>query len=273
MKLNEKHASKTMGTKLQAEELEDVIAPGLRINHNEIFVDGHMDRAAYQRRTLTLRTLTMCLGTMLGLLCGSLNAASLVMEPTINHVAGIGSADNTIPLYDPTYIVDGVPYALANEPGEIFMYVAGDPPEELFQTTSVWNNTNYNMTGLTLRIVGSAREAENPGSIVRGPVNAVWGDVNGDGKIGDSDIFSTITVSADGKVIRFENGVIPVDGRFSDVHLATSDAAPLFAGVDASFSGTFVPEPYTFILTGSSLGALLLSRLLRRHKQEAPKGR
>jgi hypothetical protein len=218
-----------------------------------------------------MRTLTVCLGTILGLLCGSLNAASLVMEPTINYVAGIGPADNTIPLYDPTYIVDGVQYALANEPGEIFMYVAGDPPEELFQTASVWNNTNYNMTGLTLQIVGSATEAENPGSIVRGPVNAVWGDVNGDGKIGDSDIFSTITVSADGKVIRFDNGVIPVDGRFSDVHLVTSDAPPFFAGVDASFSGTEVPEPYTFILTGSGLGALLLGRLLRRRKQRASK--
>jgi hypothetical protein len=198
------------------------------------------------------------------LLTQSILTAALVIEPVINRVEGSGPAENNFPLYDPTYVVNGVQWALANEPGELFTYVAGDPPEPLFQTIHGWNNTNYNITGLLLRIVGRGTDTEDPGTIVRGPVDAVWGDVNGDSQIGSSDIFNTITVSADGKELRFDGGLIPVGGRFSDVHLAVSDDPPFLAGVDSTFSGDAVPEPYTFILTGAGLSALLFYRLRKR---------
>jgi hypothetical protein len=129
----------------------------------------------------------------------------------------------------------------------------------------VWNNTSYDITGFTLRIVGSATDTRDPGTIVRGPVDAIWGDINGDGVTGVSDIFVTIAVSADQKEIRFENGLIPVGGHSTDIHLAVSDNPPALAGIDATFTGEAVPEPFTFALTGSGLTLLLLSKLRRRH--------
>jgi hypothetical protein len=168
----------------------------------------------------------------------SLNA-TLVMEPVFNRVAGVGQADNNFPLYDPAFGFD------IDEPGEVQSYVAGDPRDPFLDVFHVWNNTRYNITGFTLRIIGTGTNTVDPGTIVRGPVDAVWGDVNGDGQIGVSDIFTTFTVSADGKEIRVENGLIAPGARFTDIHLARSDDPPQFAGVDSSFSGNAIPEPGT----------------------------
>jgi hypothetical protein len=44
--------------------------------------------------------------------------------------------------------------------------------------------------------------------------------------------------SALGKEIRFEGGVIPVGGRFTDIRMAFSDDPPGFAGIDSTFAGT-----------------------------------
>ena len=175
-----------------------------------------------------------------------------------NRVAGSGPADNSIPLYDPTYLVDGVAYYLADEPGEIDIYAAGDPPDPDLNLFHIWNNTRYDLTGFTLRLVGTATDTLDPGTIVRGPVDAVWGDADGDGRVGLSDIFSTITVSADGKEIRVEGGLIPVDGRFTDIHLARSDNPPELAGIESSFTGVqAVPEPGSLALSG--VGIVILS--------------
>jgi hypothetical protein len=182
--------------------------------------------------------------------------AALVIEPVFNRVAGSGPADNNFPIYDPTFLIDGVAYFTADEPGEIITYASGDPRDPFLDVFHVWNNTQYNITGLTLRLIGTATDTANPGSIVRGPVDAVWGDVNGDSLIGLSDIFNTIIVSADGKEIRFEDGLIPVGGRFTDIHLAMSDSAPDFAGIDSSFTGNLVPEPASAVVL--ILGAIVL---------------
>jgi hypothetical protein len=182
--------------------------------------------------------------------------AGLIIEPVFNRVAGSGPADNNFPLYDPDFLINGVAYFTADEPGEIVTYAAGDPRDPFLDVFHVWNNTNYNLTGFTLRLIGTATDTEDPGSVVRGPVDAVWGDVNGDGRIGLSDIFTTIRVSADGKEIRFEDGLIPVGGRFTDIHLARSDRPPEFAGVDATFTGVAVPEPAGWALLASGLATL-----------------
>lgn len=170
-------------------------------------------------------------------------AAGLVIEPVHNRVPGSGQADNNFPIYDPTFLINGVAYFLTDEPGETVTYASGDPRDPDLDVFHVWNNTQYNITGFILRIVGTATDTRDPGTVVRGPVDAVFGDVDGDGQAGESDIFDTITVSDDGKEIRFSDGLIPLGGRFTDLHFARSDDPPQFAGVEAQFTGEFVPLP------------------------------
>ena len=205
----------------------------------------------------------------MNLACGTVAQAALVIEPVFNRVAGSGQGDNNFPIYDPEFLIDGVAYFTANEPGKIISYASGDPRDPFLDVFHVWNNTQYILTGFTLRLVGTATDTANPGTIVRGPVDAVWGDVNGDSNIGLSEIFSTIIESPDGKEIRFEDGVIPVGGRFTDIHLAMSDNPPDFAGIDSSFTGILVSEPSGFAL--AALGLLLLSvtnkKSRKRHSQ------
>ena len=199
-----------------------------------------------------------------GLVTTPVASAALIMEPVFNRVPGSGQADNNFPLYDPTFLINGVAYFLANDPGEIDTYAAGDPRDPELDAFHVWNNTAYNVTGFTLRIVGTATDTEDPGTVVRGPVDAIWGDVDGDGLIGHSDIFSSITVSADGKEIVFSGGLIPVGGRFTDINLAFSDNPPDLAGIDSFFSGTSaVPVPAGWALAMSGLGPLVVGRLRR----------
>lgn len=198
------------------------------------------------------------------LISTSVAQAALVIEPVFNRVEGSGPADNNFPIYNPGFLIDGVAYFIAQAPGDVTSYPSGDPRDPFLDEFHVWNNTQYNITGFTLQLIGTAPVTDNPGTIVRGPVDAVWGDVNGDGQIGLSNIFATIIVSADQKQIRFEDGLIPVGGRFTDIHLAASDDPPVFAGIDSTFTGELIPEPYTFVLAGSGLALLLLHGLRRR---------
>jgi hypothetical protein len=199
-------------------------------------------------------------------LCGTTARAGLVIEPVFNRVAGSGPTDNNFPLYDPTYLVNGVSYWLADEPGEVDTFATGDPRDPELDVLHVWNNTRYNLTGFSLRLIGTATDTRDPGTVVREAVDAVWGDVDGDGRIGSSDIFRTITVSADGKEITFGDGLIPVDGRFTDIMLAHSDHPPDFAGVDSWFSGVqSVPEPSSLAL--ASTGLLVTVWCVRRRRR------
>jgi hypothetical protein len=103
-------------------------------------------------------------------------------------------------------------FAGRRSPGEIAYYPAGVPRDEpLVDAVRVYNNTAYNITSLTLKIVGSAVEPEPFNfTITLDPnVSAFWGDANGDGKVGLSDIFSTITLSEDRRTITFSDGLIP----------------------------------------------------------------
>jgi hypothetical protein len=106
-------------------------------------------------------------------------------------------------------------------------------------------------------------------TITRGPVDAIWGDADGDGFVGSSDIFSSIVVSPDQKTITFSGGLIPIGGRFTDyIHSTTTAGETLFkVGVDATFDGVAVPEPATWVLlmTGSAVG--LARRLRTRCRQ------
>ena len=141
----------------------------------------------------------------------------------------------------------------------------------LYSRISVWNNTAYNITSLRLSIIGSASHPtgeENSWLITRDPnVDAVFGDADGDGKIGQSNIFSSIVVSDGGKTITLSGGLIPVGGHFTDIaNSSTTDGLPFFAGVDTSFDGVLavaVPEPASGLLLLTGLGVFWATR--KRH--------
>lgn len=201
--------------------------------------------------------------------------ATLTIEPVINFVPGSGQIENSFPFYQPEFVntANGEHPFLANEPGEIDTVSIGFPPDPFLFTFSVWNNTAYNLTSLTLSIIGSAFHptGEQPvWLITRDPnVDAFFGDANGDGKIGESDIFSSIVVSDGGKTITLSGGSIPVGGHFTDiVHSSTTDNLPFFAGVDTSFNGVLavaVPEPASGLLLLTGLGVFWATRTRRRH--------
>ncbi len=149
-------------------------------------------------------------------------------------------------------------------------YPAGVPRDEpLVNDLRVYNNTPYDITSLTLQIVGPADEPEPFNfTITLDPnVSAFWGDANGDGKIGLSDIFSTITLSADRRTITYSDGLIPVDGRFTDYIFSMTDNGDLFkVGVYTSFDGFLAtPEPatWTILFTGLALTEILRRRTRR----------
>src|SRR4051794_16474369 len=152
-------------------------------------------------------------------------ATTLIMENVINRVPGNGPAQPGEPFfafgfYAPDLInpADGQPYQLAGAPGQISRFPAGFPRDEpLVNDIVIYNNTAYNITSLTLKIVGSAVEPEpfNFTFTLDPNVSAFWGDVNGDGKVGVSDIFDTVTLSADHRTVTFSGGLIPVGGRFT----------------------------------------------------------
>ena len=74
--------------------------------------------------------------------------------------------------------------------------------------------------------------------------------------------------SPDGKEIRFEDGLIPVGGRFTDIHLAMSDHPPDFAGIDSSYTGILVPEPTTLALLGLA-GAIVVGMRRRARNDDS----
>jgi hypothetical protein len=199
-------------------------------------------------------------------LCSTASArASLIMEPVFNTLAGTGGSATVLPFPLPGAIngATGLPFITADEPGEIVTYPAGFPADvDLQNTIRFFNDTAFNMTGFTLSIIGLADEPiPFTFTIDRGPVDAIWGDANGDGFIGSSDIFSSIVVSPDQKTIVFSGGLIPVGGRFTDFIYSTTTAgeAVFKAGVDASFAGVAVPEPATWLMLATA-GALGLMR-------------
>jgi hypothetical protein len=160
------------------------------------------------------------------------SGATLIIEPVINSVPGSGPTDDSFPLYDPVSVnhATGEHPWLANRPGEIDTVSIGNPPDPDLLIFSVWNNTSYDITSLRLSIIGSAlhpTNSEDAWLVTRDPsVDAFFGDADGDGKIGLSDIFSSIVVSDGGKTITLSGGLIPVDGLFTDIFSRVHDGWP-----------------------------------------------
>jgi hypothetical protein len=212
----------------------------------------------------------VCLAAAIAAIAWSnMAGATLFMEPVMNFVPGSGPSATTFPIDNPAFLngATGKPFDIANKPGEIDTYSAGFPRDGSLLSLALYNNTEYNITSIKLAIIGSSFEPiPYTFTITRDPnIDAFWGDANGDGKIGLSDIFSTITVSSDGRTLTLSDGVIPVGGRFTDyIYSFTTDGLTFRAGVDASFEGVFVPEPTGLALLLPGLAAIWAATRRRR---------
>jgi hypothetical protein len=181
--------------------------------------------------------------------------ATLTLEPEVNLLSGSGPTADSFPLFDPVSVnnANGEHVWLANQPGEVDTVSIGFPPDPDLLVFSVWNNTAYDITSLKYSIIGSAlhpTHSEDAWLVTRDPnVDAFFGDADGDGNIGLSNVFSSIVVSDDGKTITLSGGLIPRNGHFTDIfHSSTTDGLEFFAGVDASFGGVLAPEPSTWAM-------------------------
>jgi PEP-CTERM motif len=206
----------------------------------------------------------------------SSGASYLTIEPVVDFVPGSGQVGISFPLYQPDFVnaANGEHPFLANKPGEIDTVSIGNPPDPDLLTDSVWNNTAYNITSLKYSIIGSASHpthTEDAWLITRDPsVDATFGDADGDGQIGQSNIFSSIVVSDGGKTITLSGGLIPRGGHFTDIsHASTTDGLDFFAGVDASFDGVLVPEPSTWAMMVLGFAGLAFAGWRRAAKRGA----
>ena len=90
------------------------------------------------------------------------------------------------------------------EPDQHFAYVSGDPRKVELDDLLFLNDTPYNMTGFSLRIIGTGTDTDDPGTIVLDDtVDAVFGDVAGHPI--SSDIFQQIEITENGKAIHFRD--------------------------------------------------------------------
>lgn len=202
--------------------------------------------------------------------------ATLTLEPVVNSSPGSGQTDDSFPLFDPvsTNHATGEHVWLANQPGQIDTVSIGSPTDPDLLIFSVWNNTTYDITSLKYSIVGSAlhpTHSEDAWLVTRDPnVDAFFGDADGDGNIGLSNIFSSIVVTDGGKTITLSGGLIPRDGHFTDIfHSSTTDGLPFFAAVDTSFGGVLAPEPSTWAMMVLGFAGLAFAGWRRAAKRGA----
>lgn len=184
--------------------------------------------------------LVQLLATVIATCFPVIASAQLIIEPVFNRIAGTGPGEASVGVRQ---IVNGEQTRLGLEPlwtglpGEIFSYVSGDPRNEGLDNLAFFNDSDYDITGFGLDIVGTGTDTDDPRTIVRGaPIDARFGDVDGDGEI-LSDIFGNFTISNDGKRIEFTDGLLQPGDRYSGIHLAQSSNAPELAAIDSWMTG------------------------------------
>nr|AVH79603.1 hypothetical protein [Nostoc sp. PCC 9229] len=176
--------------------------------------------------------------------------AAILVEPLVT------TADPNLP--------EGVGIPLNLQPNELIFWNAPDTTGQ----QNFLNNTELTINSLSLLLFPDFDTLED---------DVQWGDVNGDGQIGFSNIFPTLTVSPDFTVegfraprFNFVGGEIPNNNRFVVQFLTDPDLRPAVPGdngplvVGGIYRGfQTVPEPSTIF--GSVL-ALGLGGWLRKIK-------
>lgn len=168
------------------------------------------------------------------------SSAQLVIEPVFNRIDGMGPGEASVGVRQ---AVNGIQASLGLSPpwtalpNEVFSYVSGDPRNPHLDHLAFYNDTDYDITGFGLQIIGTGTDTDDPSTIVREPTNATFGDVDGDGMI-LSNIFGSYTISNNDQRIEFTDGLISPGQRYSGIHLATSPNAPDLAGIDSWITGT-----------------------------------
>lgn len=165
-----------------------------------------------------------------------------------------------------TFDVTGLPSVL--QPSEPLLWFF--PPNDS-GIPNLTNETGYTINRLSLLLLPEFSEYED---------DLVWGDVNGDGQIGLSNIFTNINIAPDSTVLdtnapRLEltNGTIQDGKTFAFTFLTSRDLTPIDPqGNNLLLVGTFyegfrtVPEPsnvFAFVLT-MAVGCWLRKRKLTR---------
>ncbi len=174
-------------------------------------------------------------------------AATIVVEPVLT------TPDPDLPSSDVGFGVN---------PGTV---VAWNAPDRTGQQNFLNVGTGHHITTMELFLLPELDELDD---------ELIWGDVDGDGQIGVSDIFDNIEVdnsfileSPDGLLqfqaprVTFTGGVIPLGTRFVAQTLTepdltvppeVGDAGPLVVG--GRYDGVPVPEPSTILGLVSVLG-------------------
>ena len=190
----------------------------------------------FAQRIIRHLTVGMTLSLLLAAGIASADPMPLVIAPVINRVAGTGPGAN----------LWGLSTFLSN-PGKVFDYGAGYPADPAHLVNDIYNDTAYTITGMHLEIYGWADDTEEPWNLTPDPLYpATFGTVPAFGidptlyGPPESDIFSTITISPDGKTIDFSNGILLPGARFTDIVKSFSVTNPNYAAIHSSFVA--VPE-------------------------------
>ena len=183
----------------------------------------------FAQRIIRHLTVGMTLSLLLAAGIASADPMPLVIAPVINRVAGTGPGANLWGLS--TFL---------STPSQVFDYGAGYPADPAHLTYNIYNDTAYTITGMHLEIYGWADATEEPWTLYTDPTYpATFGTVPTLGGP-ESDIFSTITISPDGKTIDFSNGTLLPGARFTDIVKSFSVTNPNYAAIHSSFVS--VPE-------------------------------
>ena len=194
------------------------------------------------------------------------NIGTLVAGTAVSSLLSLASATAAIlvepVLTTPDPNLPPVPIGFGVNPGTV---VAWNAPDISGQQNFLNAGTGVNINTMELFLLPELDELDD---------ELIWGDVNGDGQIGVSDIFDNIEVdnslilkSPDGLLqfqaprVTFTGGVIPLGTRFV-VQILTEpdltvppeveDAGPLVVG--GRYDGVPVPEPSTILGLVSALG-------------------
>ncbi len=175
--------------------------------------------------------------------------ATILVEPIVN------TPNSEFP--------DGIGIPLNLEPLQVLVWNAPDTTGE----QNFINNTDFNITRFSLLLF--------PEFDIIPDDDVIWGDVNGDGQIGLSNIFPTIDITPDFVFQGFSTprldllgGTISNGERFTFQFITDPDLRPAQTGDDGpliiggAYNGVPIPEPSTLLglTTVIGLGTILKQR-------------